>query len=66
MSLETYRSIKYVSGKKNLSKASIYRMVAAGTFPAPVKLSPGRVGWRDSDLERWDQTRPLAGKREAA
>ncbi|MES2904118.1 MAG: AlpA family phage regulatory protein [Pseudomonadota bacterium] len=39
----------------SLARASIYRGVAAGTFPAPIPLTPGgrRVGWREGDLRDW-------------
>lgn len=33
-----------------LSKASIYRMMAQGKLPKPVRISPRRVGWRPEDL----------------
>ena len=36
-----------------LSRSTIWRMVKAGTFPAPVRLSPGRVGFRVEDVEAW-------------
>ena len=36
-----------------LSKASIYRLVKAGTFPAPVRIGAHAVAWRWSDLEQW-------------
>lgn len=38
-----------------LSKATIYRMVAEGTFPRPVQLSKQAVGWRASAIQRWNE-----------
>jgi prophage regulatory protein len=35
------------------SKAQIYRKVADGSFPAPMKLGKARVAWRQSDIARW-------------
>ena len=37
-----------------LSRSSIYKKLAAGEFPAPIRLSPGRrVAWRERDLLAW-------------
>lgn len=36
-----------------LSEWTLRRQVRAGCFPAPLRLSPGRVGWRLEDLEAW-------------
>ena len=36
-----------------LSKPTIWRMRRANTFPVPLRLSPGRVGWRTSVIESW-------------
>ncbi len=46
-----------------LGKTSIYDGVATGTFPAPVKISVRAVGWLESDLIAWLETRQ---KRKAA
>ena len=37
----------------NLSISTINRMVREGSFPKKVKLSPNRVGFRLSDIEKW-------------
>ena len=36
-----------------LSRATIYRHVRAGTFPAPFKLTERLVGWLATDVEDW-------------
>ena len=36
-----------------LSRSSLYRRIAAGTFPAPVSLGGAAKGWRRTDLEQW-------------
>jgi prophage regulatory protein len=38
-----------------LSKCTIYRLIKAGLFPKPIKLSPGRVAWRKIDIEEWEE-----------
>lgn len=45
------------------SKASIYRGVRDGTFPAPVALGENAVAWHRAEIEEWVATRPRAGGR---
>jgi len=35
---------------------TIYRRMAEGAFPAPVRLGPRAVAWRESDIVKWQQT----------
>ena len=44
-----------------LSKASIYRQMHAGSFPQPVKLGERAVGWRADEISGWIETRERAG-----
>lgn len=46
-----------------LGKTSIYEGVNAGTFPAPVKLSGRAVGWLESELMAWLESRVSIGAR---
>lgn len=48
-------NIGEVQRLSSLARASIYRGVAAGTFPAPILLTPSgrRVAWREGDLREW-------------
>ena len=39
--------------KLGLSRSSIYKMVADGLFPKPIKLGPRAVGWRADEIENW-------------
>ena len=50
-----------VLARTGLSDTTIWRGVRAGWFPAPVRLSPGTVGWRESDVNRWLETRSARG-----
>lgn len=36
-----------------ISKSTLWRRVGAGTFPAPVKLSPRVTAWRAEDVRGW-------------
>lgn len=42
-----------------LSRASVYAFIKKGTFPAPVRLSPRAVAWREADIKAWLDARPL-------
>ncbi len=43
-----------------LSRSSIYAFVANGTFPQPVRLGARAVGWKESDLKEWLDSRHTA------
>ena len=40
-----------------VSRATAWRQERAGDFPARVQLSPGRVGWWESEITRWKLSR---------
>jgi prophage regulatory protein len=40
-----------------LGRSTIYRWIAEGSFPAPVRLGRRAVAWRWSDLDRCTQSR---------
>jgi prophage regulatory protein len=48
-------NLREVQRLNSLSRASIYRGIAAGTFPRPIRLTPAgrRVGWREADIQAW-------------
>ncbi|WP_312597974.1 AlpA family phage regulatory protein [Brevundimonas sp.] len=46
--------VKDITG---LSRTTAWRMQKAGDFPPPVQVSLGRVGWWQSDLDRWKASR---------
>lgn len=45
-----------------LSRSTLYRQVAAGTFPAPLRLGPRAVGWLRSVVDDWVSSRPQVGE----
>ena len=51
-------SIKVVTTKTGLSRASIYKYVELGLFPRQRQLGPGRVAWRASEIRAWIESRP--------
>lgn len=45
--------MKTVLARAGLSRSTIYRKIAEGTFPAQVRISINGTGWRESDIDRW-------------
>ena len=45
--------LKTVLARTALSRSTIYRKIAEGTFPAQIKISVNGAGWRESDIDRW-------------
>lgn len=46
-----------------VGRSTLWNMVRAGTFPAPIRLTAGkkgRVGWRASEVQGWLDKRPSA------
>lgn len=44
---------KQVEKQAGISRASIYRLIKAGKFPAPYSLNTGAVRWKQSDVTAW-------------
>lgn len=42
--------VKEVTG---LSKSSLYALIRAHSFPAPIRLGPRAVAWVKSDIKTW-------------
>lgn len=49
-----------------LSRTAIYRAIAAGTFPRPVKLTERASAWSAAEVERWIAERIAMRDRERA
>ena len=45
--------VKEVAEQIGLSVATVWRMVAAGTFPRPVNIAPRATRWRSDSVETW-------------
>ena len=55
-----------VQERTGLSRSAIYRLMREDDFPLPRRLGQRAVRWRESDLEAWLASRPLATGRKAA
>lgn len=42
-----------VKARTKLGRTTIYRRIAAGTFPPSIRLSAGLVAWYESDIDAW-------------
>ena len=49
-----------VEARTGLSRSTIYDMMAAGTFPRPLRLGRRAVGWTSGSIEDWLETRQSA------
>jgi prophage regulatory protein len=46
-----------VEARCGLSRSTIYVMIAEGTFPRPVRLGKRAVGWPESAIAEWLESR---------
>jgi predicted DNA-binding transcriptional regulator AlpA len=51
----SWRDVRPLLG--GIGRTTAWRMIRAGTLPGPVAISPGRVGWRHSDIAGWQAER---------
>jgi prophage regulatory protein len=47
-----------VAERTQLSRVQRWRLVRAGTFPAPVQLGRNSIGWFEEEVEAWLASRP--------
>lgn len=45
--------MKTVQARTGLSRSTIYRKIAEGTFPAQLRISANGTGWHESAIDRW-------------
>ncbi|MEP7351409.1 MAG: AlpA family phage regulatory protein [Sphingorhabdus sp.] len=51
--LERIIRLKTVLARTGLSRTTMYRKIADGTFPSQLKISVNGSGWRESAVNRW-------------
>lgn len=49
--------LKEVQHRVGLSRSTIYRFMAEGTFPKPVHLGQRSVGWIEHEIDDWLRSR---------
>ena len=54
-----YKIIKLheVVGTTGVARSTLYKMIAAGTFPEPIQLGQRSVGWVESEVQSWIKSR---------
>lgn len=62
----TLLRLREVTQRTALSRSAIYRAIAAGTFPAPVKLGERASAWNATEVDRWIADRIAARDAKAA
>ncbi len=55
-----------VEQRTGMSRSTIYRLMREGDFPLPHRVGQRAVRWRESELEAWLASRPLATGLKAA
>lgn len=45
--------LKTVLARTGLSRSTLYRKIADGSFPAQIKISVHGAGWRESSINAW-------------
>ena len=52
-------SKKEVVARTGLSAVTIWRRIQVGDFPRPRQLTPNRIAWPESEIEAWEESRPI-------
>lgn len=52
--------LRDVLTRLSMSRSVLYSLRRRGDFPRPVQISPGRVAWREKDIDAWIDSRPIA------
>lgn len=50
---ERLLKISDVCERTSMSRSTIYNMIASGTFPSPISITPSMSRWLASDLDKW-------------
>ena len=45
--------LRTVLDRTGLSRSTVYRKIAEGTFPSQIRISVHGAGWRESAISRW-------------
>lgn len=48
-----FLTLRDIVKETSLSRATLYRMIARGEFPAGLRISPRRVTWPAETIEAW-------------
>lgn len=52
---DRFLRLNTVLDRTGLSRATLYRKIAAGTFPKQIKIAERCCGWRESEVTAWQR-----------
>ena len=52
--------LEAVKLKTGLARSTLYKLISAGDFPLPVKLTGKAIAWASNEIELWIETRMSA------
>jgi len=55
LQMQQLLSSNQVSARVSLSVSQIRRLISSNKFPKPIKISAGRNGWLEKDIDAWIQ-----------
>ena len=55
---EQLLNIHQVEAWTGMNKGTLYRQMAQGQFPRPIRIGLRAVRWRERDLQAWLESRP--------
>lgn len=50
--------LKTVLNRTGLSRSTVYRKIAEGTFPPQLRISINGAGWSEAEINRWVSNPP--------
>lgn len=53
---------KQVEAHTGLARSTLYKLIAQGGFPAPIRITAKAVAWAASDVDTWIANRIAASK----
>lgn len=53
---------KQVEAQTGLPRSTLYKLIANGDFPAPIRLTAKAVAWSSADVDTWIADRIAASK----
>ena len=65
-SAHTFLRRRQVESRTGLARSTLYRKVAEGTFPKPMRLGPRSVGWLADEIETWIAARATESRPDAS
>ena len=60
--MTTLLRVPEVIRRTGLARSTLYRDIATGTFPRPVKIGVGSVAFEESEVQEWIEARIRAAR----